>query len=187
MYGRPKGIHYVLVICSSTVMLNHINSSPFKIKEIIPINLTFQNSNNTMPTMSFVANLGGNNKHHNVVSVKTITFKNSVLEVCHRRGDAWAESVEARLLHVQDLPSADAIYHQECNVNFRTDKQIPTVHQISKACLKRAKMGHPQADERTDVFLEVASFLEENDDEQITINDLINRMEHNLANSEYEG
>jgi hypothetical protein len=47
-------------------------------------------------------------------------------------------------------------------------------------------MGRPQADERTDAFLEVASFLEENDDEQITINDLINRMEHNLANSEHE-
>ena len=63
-------------------------------------------------------------------------------------------------------------------MNFRTDKQIPTVHQ--------AKMGRPQADERTDSFLEVASFLEESDEEQITINDLINRMEHNLANSEHE-
>lgn len=33
--------------------------------------------------------------------------------------------------------------------------------------------------------MEVASFLEENDDEQITINDLISRMEDNLANSEH--
>ena len=107
--------------------------------------------------------------------------------MCHRRGDAWAETVEAKLLHVHDLPAADAIYyHQECSVNFRTDKQIPIVHQASETCLKRAKMGRPQADERTDAFLEVASFLEENDDEQITINDLINRMEHNLANSEHE-
>ena len=37
---------------------------------------------------------------------------------------------------------------------------------------------------RTDAFLEVASFLEENDDEQVTINDLVSRMEDNLANSE---
>ena len=101
--------------------------------------------------------------------------------MCHRRGDAWAESIEARRLHVHDLPAADAIYHQECSVNFHTDKQIPTVHQTSEAC-----MGRSQADERTDAFLEVASFLEENDDEQITINDLINRIEHNLANSEHE-
>ena len=97
--------------------------------------------------------------------MRTITFKNSVLEVCHRRGDAWAESVEARLLHFHDLPAADVIYHQECSVKFRTDKQIPTVHQTSEACLKKAKMGSPQADERADAFLEVASFLEENDDE----------------------
>ena len=85
--------------------------------------------------------------------------------MCHRRGDAWAESVEARLLHFHDLPAADAIYHQECSVKFRTDKQIPTVHQTSEPCFKRAKMGRPQADERADAFLEVASFLEENDDE----------------------
>ena len=36
-----------------------------------------------------------------------------------------------------------------------------------------------------DSFLEVARFLEENDDEQITINDLISCIEDNLANSEY--
>ena len=59
----------------------------------------------------FCGQPGGSNKHHNVVSLRTITFKNSVLEVCHRRGDAWAETVEARLLHVHDLPAADAIYH----------------------------------------------------------------------------
>ena len=100
--------------------------------------------------------------------MRTITFKNSVLEVCHRRGDAWPESVEARLLHFHNIPAVDVIYHEECSLNFRTDKQIPTVHQTSEACLKRA-----QADKRTDAFLEVASFLEENDDEQITINDLL--------------
>jgi hypothetical protein len=47
-------------------------------------------------------------------------------------------------------------------------------------------MGRPQHEERTDAFLEVAGFLGENDDGQITINDPIDRMEHNLANSEHE-
>ena len=50
---------------------------------------------------------------------------------------------------------------------------------------KRANLGRPIDKERTDAFLEVASFLEENDDEQITIHDLIGRMENNLADSEH--
>ena len=37
---------------------------------------------------------------------------------------------------------------------------------------KRAKVGRPKHKERIDAFLEVAEFLEQNDDEQITINDL---------------
>ena len=41
---------------------------------------------------------------------------------------------------------------------------------------KRVKLGHPQHKERMDAFLEVAGFLEENDDKQITINTLISRM-----------
>ena len=50
---------------------------------------------------------------------------------------------------------------------------------------KRAKLGRAKDKERTDAFLEVASFLEENDDEQITIHDLIGRMEDNLVDSEH--
>ena len=48
-----------------------------------------------------------------------------------------------------------------------------------------AKVGHPKDKERTDAFLEVATFHEENDDEQITIHDLISCMEDNLADSEH--
>ena len=58
----------------------------------------------------------------------------------------------------------------------------PAVHESNS---KREKPGRPQDKERTDAFLEVASFLEENDDEQITIQDLIGRMEDNLADSEH--
>ncbi len=36
-----------------------------------------------------------------------------------------------------------------------------------------------------DAFLEVAKCLEKNDDEQITIHDLVQRMDENLANTEH--
>ena len=110
-------------------------------------------------------------------------MRSTILAVCHERGDAWADAVQARLLQVHDLHAVDAVYHITCHGNFRTKKQIPVVHEINS---KRAKPGRPQDKERTDAFLEVASFLEENDDEQITIQDLIERMEDNLADSEHD-
>jgi len=46
-------------------------------------------------------------------------------------------------------------------------------------------VGCPKDKDRTEAFLEVISYLEENDDEQITVTDLVNRMEDNLARSEH--
>ena len=60
---------------------------------------------------------------------------------------------------------------------------MPAVHNRQS---KQAKPGRPQDKERVDAFLEVASFFEENDDEQITIQDLISCMDDNLADSGHE-
>ena len=115
------------------------------------------------------ATFGRKRKSSDVVPVKTLEVRDTILAVCHERGDAWADAVLARILHVHDLHAADAVYHRVCSVNFRTNKQIPAVHEnISK----KVKLGRPLEKERLDAFLEVANFLEENDDEQITINDL---------------
>ena len=51
---------------------------------------------------------------------------------------------------------------------------------------KGPKLGRPQDDKRAEAFLEVARYLEENDDEQITINDLIDLMNQKLADTKYE-
>ena len=64
-------------------------------------------------------------------------------------------------------------------------RQIPAIHEQENSSLKKAKIGQPPEKERTDAFLEVAKFLEENDDEQITIHNLIQRMGENLANTEH--
>jgi len=45
-------------------------------------------------------------------------------------------------------------------------------------------VGRPKDKDRTETFLEVTSYLEENDDEQITVTDLVNRMKDNLTGSE---
>ena len=35
-------------------------------------------------------------------------MRDTILAVYHERGDAWSETVQARLLHVHDLHTADA-------------------------------------------------------------------------------
>jgi hypothetical protein len=51
---------------------------------------------------------------------------------------------------------------------------------------KSKKLGRPQVDERAVAFLEVARYLEENDDEQITIDHLVDLMEQKLENTANE-
>ena len=50
------------------------------------------------------------------------------------------------------------------------------IAQFAAEDFKKPKLGHPQDDKRAKAFLEVASYLEDNDDEQITINDLVDLM-----------
>ena len=47
------------------------------------------------------------------------------------------------------------------------------------------KLGRPTEQARSQAFLEVARYLEENDDEQITINDLVSHMDDILADSKH--
>ncbi|XP_060598833.1 uncharacterized protein LOC132752517 [Ruditapes philippinarum] len=52
-----------------------------------------------------------------------------------------------------DLPAADAIYHQQCNINFRTGKSIPKSYQTvncDKAALRSP--GRPEQKEQKDAF-----------------------------------
>lgn len=77
----------------------------------------------------------------------------------------------------RDLPAVDAVYHQVCNVNFRTGKQIPRQMQ-SEPNVKnqRLSVGRPENVNQIQAFLKVVEYLETNDDEQITVSDLVAKM-----------
>ena len=128
---------------------------------------------------------GNKRKGFDVISDRTIELKDTVLTVCQERNDSWAHSVLARILSAHDLHAADAIYHKACDINFHRVRQIPTGFRKEKLCTKKVKLGRPEELDRTEAFLEVAKFLEENDDEQITISDLISQIEVILDGSEY--
>ena len=108
--------------------------------------------------------------------VRTKDFQAKITEICMSRNDAWATKVKGTLEFSQDLHASDALYHQQCNVNFRTGKDIPNAFQTSEESMSKKSRGRPIDSTRNDAFFKVASYLEENDDEQITVNDLVAKM-----------
>ena len=127
---------------------------------------------------------GEQRKKVDVFKVTTIEMKDTILAICSERRDAWSDTVQARIMHIHDLPPADAMYHQTCIVNFRTGKQIPKVFVTEEPAHKKKRLGRPQDEEKIDAFLRVAKFLQDNDDEQITVNDLNDLMNDFMADSE---
>eukprot|EP00794_Sanderia_malayensis_P002793 gene2793-3232_t len=53
--------------------------------------------------------------------------------------------------------------------------------------MKKGKPGQPQDDVRLEGFLKVVQYLRENDDEQVTIGDLVDKMEDYLAEEKENG
>lgn len=117
----------------------------------------------------------GKKRGYDVFPVRTIDFQSSVYQQCKNRGDDWSNVVEGRLAFAHDLHAADAVYHQSCSVNFRTGKQIPQQYRTNDSD-KRSKIGRPEEQARHEAFLRVARYVEENDDEQISILDLTDKM-----------
>ena len=92
-----------------------------------------------------------------VFRLTTLERKDTVLQTCSERGDAWAEEVQARISQVYDLPAADAMYHQACSMNFRTKKQIPKRFASDEPDHKRGTVGRPPNEDVNDSFLKGAT------------------------------
>ena len=75
------------------------------------------------------AKCDGKKRGYDVYPVRTLDFQKTILNICSIREDAWAQKVSARIEFATDLPAVDAIYHQTCNVNFRTNRDIPKYFQ----------------------------------------------------------
>lgn len=118
--------------------------------------------------------------------MRTQDFQDSVAQICKERNDEWSEIVLDRLEYAQELHATDAVYHQSCSVNFHTGKQVPRQHCSDNSTDKGSKcprQGRPVNFAKAAAFPRFAQFLEENDKEQITITDLINKMQDYLEGS----
>lgn len=114
-----------------------------------------------------------------VYPVRTFDFHKTIEDICNERKDEWAQEVSHRLIYARDLPAVEAVYHQSCSVNFRTGKQIPMMLQEPSPKMQKLAptRGRPENANQQEAFLETIKYFEENDDEQITILDLVQKME----------
>ena len=129
----------------------------------------------------------GKKKDFVLVPVRTFEFQKTVPEICNERNDEWARKVSDRIESAIDLHAADALYHQKCSVNFRTRKEIPLVFTSSQegaAPQKKTKRGRPLEEVRNDAFERVVEFFEQNDEEQLAVKDLVEKMADFLQESE---
>ena len=105
--------------------------------------------------------------------VMTLGFQENILSHCDMREDEWALKVQSRLLVVNDLPAEEALYHHTCKDLFMKGKAPPEF--ASKECTsstKRRKVGRPRSTSKVGAIQYAIDFLEKNDDETITLQDL---------------
>ncbi|CAG2210631.1 unnamed protein product [Mytilus edulis] len=114
---------------------------------------------------------------YDVVCVRTLEFQSSVESSCRERNDKWGEEVLSRIqMAHSDLHAADAVYHAQCNSNFRTSKQMPqTIAKTPEDNLKKRKIsyaGRPKNDIAENGFQAIMLRIEKNQ-KQISIAELV--------------
>jgi len=120
----------------------------------------------------------GKKSEFRLIPGRTLELRNTILQACERYNNEWVNTVKPCVLFVSDMPAADVVYHEQCSVNFYTGKQMPQTfarRQSDGASAAKCPRltGRPKDKVRKEVFLQVIKYLEENDDKQITIEDLI--------------
>ena len=122
-------------------------------------------------------------KGHQLIPVRTLEFQESIVEHCKNMNNRWSEKVMARISSVHDLPAADAVYHQICSSNFRTGRSIPTIFSSDEDEQPVSKRGRSKDPFQEEAFLRVMTDLQQNDEEQMTVYELIDKMTIYLGDS----
>lgn len=121
------------------------------------------------------AKVDGRKRGSGVFPVKTGDFKNTVLDLCKTRQDSWAYDVKSRIEYAMDLCAAKAIYHHQCSTNFRTGRNVPAIYRQSGESSQHSS-GRPVDVLKREAFMKVVEYLQDNDDMQLSIPDLVEKM-----------
>ena len=103
--------------------------------------------------------------------VLTLEFQETLLTYCAKRQDDWADAVHSRLEAIHDLPAEEALYHRDCYNHSSDGRSIPSTIQ-GGGPFKKVKHGRPKSSTKVAAFHTPVTYLEENDDETITLDQL---------------
>ena len=93
-------------------------------------------------------------------------------QTCPARQNEWAAEIRSRICTVIDFPAAEAIYHHQCYKNFCRGQNVPSLVQPKGSLAKKHKMDRAKSTSKATALQYAFDYLEENDDETITLNDL---------------
>ena len=116
--------------------------------------------------------------------VETFDFQASIKSLCKTRNDEWACDILGRIEFVNDLPAAEARYHQRCNSNFRTFKNIPERYRTRNEAVKKVK-GRPSNVLSSEAFKETMNYFEVHVNDQLSVVELVNIMSEKCGNDAY--
>ena len=94
---------------------------------------------------------------------------------CQSRQDDWATQIQSRISAVNDLPAEEAVYHHTCKDLFLKGKKNLGVEGATYTSTKR-KLGHPKSSSKFTALQYVFGYLEQIDDETVTLQGLHRRM-----------
>lgn len=109
---------------------------------------------------------------YDVYQVRKKSFQDSLKQVIQLRSDSWSEVVQCRIEN-KDLIEAKAKYHQTCNVNFRTHKQVPLAH--GGQTIK--KSGRPVDESKNIAFQKLVCYIKNHEGESFLMSELSTIME----------
>ena len=112
---------------------------------------------------------------HLAYKVKSDSFQQEVKAKCVKTKYTWANEVLAGIEYSRYLMSSNSVYGKCCSVEFRLGKYPADCYEpLSK---NRKTVSSQMFDiKREDAFLQTVNYLLKNDEEQLTIHDLITKM-----------
>ena len=108
-----------------------------------------------------------------------------ILTRCRTRNDAWSYSIQGCIAYLgRNQHAADCMYHHSCDVHFRTRRDVPMQHSTERSATTWTIVGRPKNVYRQETFLWMCAYFEDNDEKQLSLTDLANKMKEYLQDDE---